>query len=255
MSHAYPSDLIRSCFAAYESKDRALLESLLSDDFTFSSPLDDNISRERYFERCWPNSEHVRAFHIKRLFLDDNEAFVNYECEALDGTKFQNTEFFSIEDGKIRHVEVYFGSEDGKAASEAEVRTLIEATVQACRDKDATAMVAHYSPQVRAFDLINPLEYHGADAVEKRAQQWLSSFEGPIDYDLHDLKVTASDDTAFCHSLNHVHGKKADGMEIDMWWRATLGFQKIDGHWQVTHSHSSEPFDMESGKASLDLRP
>src|SRR5262245_60274246 len=51
--------IVRACFTAYERKDRALIELLLAPDFTFSSPLDDCISRERYFERCWPNSEHA----------------------------------------------------------------------------------------------------------------------------------------------------------------------------------------------------
>ena len=75
------ADLVRKCFAAYESKDREAIESLLSDHFTFSSPLDDKISRENYFERCWPNSEHFRAFHIEQLFTDGNQAFVTYEVD------------------------------------------------------------------------------------------------------------------------------------------------------------------------------
>jgi len=40
-----------------------------------------------------------------------------------------------------------------------------------------------------------------------------------------------------------------------MSWRATLCRRRIDGKWMVTHGHSSVPFDMESGKASLDLKP
>jgi len=43
--------------------------------------------------------------------------------------------------------------------------------------------------------------------------------------------------------------------KVDMWWRATNCFRKIDGKWVVAHGHSSEPFDMESGKALLDLKP
>jgi hypothetical protein len=42
------SDLVRNYFSAYESKDRNILENLLSDDFTFSSPRDDRISRTKY---------------------------------------------------------------------------------------------------------------------------------------------------------------------------------------------------------------
>ena len=39
------------------------------------------------------------------------------------------------------------------------------------------------------------------------------------------------------------------------WLRWTLGFRKIDGRWRVAHEHVSVPFDMESGKAMLDLKP
>lgn len=255
MTPHYSSDLIRSCYAAYEAKDRSILEAVLSDDFTFSSPLDDNISREQYFERCWPNCHHVRGFHIEKLFVDGDEAFVTYVCHATDGTRFRNTEFFVIEGDKIKHVDVYFGSEDGQEASEAEVRALVEQTAEACRQKNAAELMKHYAPDVMAFDLLNPLRYSGVEPLAQRAQQWFDSFQGPIGYELRDLKVTASTSVAFCSSLNHVSGTKTDGQKIEMWWRATLGLQKLDGRWQVIHAHSSVPFNMETGKAALELEP
>src|SRR5205823_6890058 len=46
----------RDCYRAYETADRELVERCLSDDFTFYSPADVGIDRERYFERCWPNA-------------------------------------------------------------------------------------------------------------------------------------------------------------------------------------------------------
>jgi ketosteroid isomerase-like protein len=68
------------------------------------------------------------------------------------------------------------------------------------------------------------------------------------------LGITEGEDVAFCHSINHVNAKTKDGKRIDMRWRATVRFQKIDGRWVATHGHSSVPFDMKSGKASLDLK-
>jgi ketosteroid isomerase-like protein len=104
------SDLIRKYYSSYESKDRKSLEDLLSDDFTFSSPLDDHISKTTYFQRCWPNSETISVFHIEKLFEKGNEAFVRYKCERIAGPKFRNTEYLRIEGDKIKEVEVYFGS-------------------------------------------------------------------------------------------------------------------------------------------------
>jgi len=251
-----PEDLIRSCYKAYETKDRKLIEGLLTEDFTFSSPLDDNISRERYFERCWPNSTHLARFDILNLFVEGDHAFARYRAQASDGSSFTNTEFFTLRDGKIRHMDVFFGSEDGQSATENEVRALAEATATPCRAKDATALMDLYAPDVLAFDLINPLRYTGSEEVGKRVGQWFDSFDGPIGYEMKDLKVAATGGAAFCHSLNCVTGtKQADGQKIEMWWRATLGCQKIDGKWLITHAHSSEPFDMETGRASLGLKP
>ena len=81
--------LIREYFKAYHARDRKALESLLSDDFAFCSPLDDNISRDQYLKTCWPNSEHQRNHLIEKLFVEENEAFATYECERTDGTKHE----------------------------------------------------------------------------------------------------------------------------------------------------------------------
>ena len=64
-----------------------------------------------------------------------------------------------------------------------------------------------------------------------------------------------SNDVAFSHGLSHVSATTTDGRKLDMWWRTTVCFRKIAGKWMVTHEHNSVPFDVESGKASLDLQP
>jgi ketosteroid isomerase-like protein len=68
-------------------------------------------------------------------------------------------------------------------------------------------------------------------------------------------KLAESTNTAFCSSLNGSTGTNKDDARIEMWWRATNDFRKVDGKWLVTHGHSSEPFDTASGKALVDLKP
>lgn len=109
-----PSEIVHACFSAYETKDLEALLPLLSPEFTFTSPLDDAISREAYLERCWPNSQHLRKFTFLRLFERGDEVFVTYEAERADGVKFRNTEFFQTENGQITHVDVYFGPDNIK---------------------------------------------------------------------------------------------------------------------------------------------
>jgi ketosteroid isomerase-like protein len=104
------SEIVRKCFSAWETQDRPKLESLLADDFTFTSPNDDDhLNKAQYFKKCWPGSGNIKGFKILNLIEAGNEAFIRYECELKDGKRFRNTEFFRIEDGKIREVDVYFG--------------------------------------------------------------------------------------------------------------------------------------------------
>jgi ketosteroid isomerase-like protein len=110
------SHTIRRLFTAFQSGDRQVAEELLADDFTFSSPRDDRISKGEYFVRCWPNRDNVRGFEIEQLFEQGNEAFVRYTAERVsDGVRFRNTEYFRVERGKIKEVDVYFGRDLGRA--------------------------------------------------------------------------------------------------------------------------------------------
>ena len=142
-----------------------------------------------------------------------------------------------------------------KASDESAIRELMNDRVKAIRAKDINGLMANHAPGVLAFDLLDPLQYTGSDAVKKHAEQWLSSFQDPIGFEMRDLNITADNDLAFCHSLNGVNGTKTDGEKIEMWWRATVCFQKMNGKWMVTHEHNSVPFDMNSGKALLNLKP
>ncbi|HEY2018430.1 MAG TPA: nuclear transport factor 2 family protein [Bryobacteraceae bacterium] len=145
--------------------------------------------------------------------------------------------------------------EGSRREAVSQIRRLVNSWAEAVRNKDSAGLVANFAPDVLVFDLINPLEYDGLDALRKRAGQWLSSFEGPIEYEVRNLEITAGDDVAFCHSLNRVGGTTVQQKKIDMWWRATVCFCKVNGTWTVAHEHSSVPFNMESMKASLDLQP
>lgn len=82
----------------------------MSDDFTFTSPRDDHINKETFFEKCLPGSAQFSAHHIEKLFVQGNVAFVLYQAELKDGTKFRNIEYYRIDGNKIKAVEVYFGS-------------------------------------------------------------------------------------------------------------------------------------------------
>jgi ketosteroid isomerase-like protein len=107
-----PSDrlkLARDSYEAYASGDRTRIEELLADDFTFSSPADVGIDRDRYFERCWPNAANLAAFEFKRLVEAGDEVIVTYEATRSDGTRFRNTEVLTFAGDRICRAEVFFG--------------------------------------------------------------------------------------------------------------------------------------------------
>jgi uncharacterized protein (TIGR02246 family) len=142
-----------------------------------------------------------------------------------------------------------------KATAEAEIRALIEDQAKAIRAKDVDGSLSSYAADVLLFDVVDPLRSMGSDAARRRLAEWFDSFRGSIGYELRDLSITAGDDVAFCHSLNRVSATTTGGQKLDMWWRATVCYRRIDGAWMVTHEHASVPFDVASGRASLDLEP
>ncbi|OAI42956.1 hypothetical protein AYO41_03190 [Verrucomicrobia bacterium SCGC AG-212-E04] len=107
------SIVVLQYLGAYEKKNRDALEAVLSADFTFTSPVDDHIDRQAYFERCWPNNAGRKSFRVEKFFSEGNECFVTYEGERTSGAKFRNTEFIRIENGQITHIDVYFGPDQG----------------------------------------------------------------------------------------------------------------------------------------------
>ena len=140
-------------------------------------------------------------------------------------------------------------------SSEDQIRALLDERVRAIHDRDAQALVSACAPDVVSFDALPPLQRLGAEAVRHRAKEWLGWYDGPVGYDIRDLRITAGDDTAFACYLYRVTGTMTNGATVDMWVRSTMGLQKRDGQWAIAHEHTSVPFDAESGQAALDLAP
>jgi ketosteroid isomerase-like protein len=102
-------EIAKAVYAAYVTKDRAAIEQLLTDDFHFTSPLDNALDRRAYLEICWPNSETTASFEIKYLAEDGDQVFVTYEAKSSGGKHFRNTEVLTIRGEQVAAVEVYFG--------------------------------------------------------------------------------------------------------------------------------------------------
>ncbi|MEX6632254.1 nuclear transport factor 2 family protein [Hyphococcus lacteus] len=102
-------DLVKSVLRAYVNDDRDEIERRIADQFSFTSPYDNQIDRTSYMERCWPNHEATKAIDFIRFFENGDDVVTSYEVTLLSGRKFRNTEILSVQNGKISAIEVFFG--------------------------------------------------------------------------------------------------------------------------------------------------
>ena len=103
--------VFRKYYAAYEVKDWHILELILADGFTLTSPAgDDHINLKQYKERCWPNAANTRNFDLEKVMVAGDDVYVTYNGWTNDGRLFRNTERFKLKDGKIMENECFFGT-------------------------------------------------------------------------------------------------------------------------------------------------
>ena len=141
--------------------------------------------------------------------------------------------------------------------NEAEIRQLLDRWGKAFRAKDLDAVMSVYAPgnATVAYDILPPLELVGRDKYRKNYADFFAQYDGPIDYEIRDLRIVAGDEVAFLHSVERISGILKNGQKSEVWIRATSGLRKINGKWLIVHDHISAPVDFETGKAALDLKP
>lgn len=99
----------RALYEAFAAGDRDFVDTILSNDFEFSSPLDVGLDRAGYFERCWPGSGRGQTFEFVRVVEADDEVIVTYQVTKPDGSEGRNTEILTFKGDQICSAEVYFG--------------------------------------------------------------------------------------------------------------------------------------------------
>lgn len=139
---------------------------------------------------------------------------------------------------------------------EGQIQAIIEDYGEGLRNKDADRCVSHYADDIVQFDMMPPLEFRGKETARKNLAEWFKTFAGPIGVEITGLTIAAGTEAAFAFCLNHISGTSSNGQKNDHWVRVSIGFQKTDGKWLVTHEHVSVPFYMDgSFRAALDLKP
>jgi ketosteroid isomerase-like protein len=103
------AELARRYYEIYQAADREALEALLADDFVFTSPWDDHISRATYFSHCFPHAGSFQFRFPMKIFVQGDEAVAVYETEGKSGGTFHNAELLRFQGGRIRSIDVFFG--------------------------------------------------------------------------------------------------------------------------------------------------
>ena len=122
---------------------------------------------------------------------------------------------------------------------------------QAIRVKDVDALMTHYTPDIIIFDLM-PLQTLGIDAYRRNFEAWFGSVEGPIEFEIHDLRIATRDDVAFGHYTSGISCRRKTGAQTEYRVRVSVGLRKVGGDWLIVHEHVSLPFaSMEAMQAAL----
>jgi ketosteroid isomerase-like protein len=107
------NETIRKWYAAWGQKDWHPVDSLLAEDFTFTSAAgDDHISKSTFKARCWETQiNFIAGFDLLRMYGSGNEAMVMYACRTTNGKTIRNVEYLRVKDGKVEAIECYFGAQ------------------------------------------------------------------------------------------------------------------------------------------------
>jgi hypothetical protein len=103
------AELARRLYDAFAAGDREYVERALTDDFRFSSPVDPELDRAGYFERCWPGAGRGQRFEFVRMLEVDDEVVITYQIATGDRGRGRNTEVLTFRGEQVCRAEVYFG--------------------------------------------------------------------------------------------------------------------------------------------------
>jgi ketosteroid isomerase-like protein len=127
------------------------------------------------------------------------------------------------------------------STSEKEVRQLLVKWAESTRLGRTNLILANHASDALIFDVLQPLQYEGADAYKKSWGDWQPETQGEGKFGFTKLSVTANDDMAFATGIIECGGTFPDGRTFEDIVRATFCLTKEDGAWTVRHQHISKP--------------
>lgn len=79
-------DVVRGVLDAYRAQDHVAAERLIAGDLVFTSPQDDHIDRDTWFDRCFPTASVITGQQVRFLAdLDADHVLLAYDYDATTG--------------------------------------------------------------------------------------------------------------------------------------------------------------------------
>jgi hypothetical protein len=104
---------VRKYYKGWEIKDWSAFNLLLTDDFTFTSPMDARISKSAFKKGCWDTQiAFIGRFDLEHVAGTGNDAFVMYLCHTTNDKTFRNVEYLRLKGDQVQAVECYFGAQN-----------------------------------------------------------------------------------------------------------------------------------------------
>lgn len=120
-------------------------------------------------------------------------------------------------------------------SNQAAVKKIIIDWTRAISSGDRQGILSHHAGNLLMFDF--PSKVEGIDAYDETWDFFFDKPKGPITFEPRDLDVTAGDKVAFATCEIHCDGTSAGPLDL----RLTVGLEKRDGKWLITHEHHSVP--------------
>ena len=120
------------------------------------------------------------------------------------------------------------------------IRELITDWSTAVRDGDLAGVLADHAEDIVMFDV--PPPHEGVRGLDAYRGTWPPFFEWQRragSFEITELKVTAGEDVAFAWALLKCATREQQLATPALRLRLTIGLEKRDGRWTVTHEHHS----------------
>jgi predicted SnoaL-like aldol condensation-catalyzing enzyme len=103
--------VVEAYYSGFENHDWNTVAAQLAEGFTFTSPNnDDHISIEKFKEKCWGTNAYFKKVNFVKWAEGGDELFLMVEITTTDNKVVRNIDVYDFDAGKIKSIEVFFGS-------------------------------------------------------------------------------------------------------------------------------------------------